>query len=145
MVLRDIENNCLTLPEAAIKYNVSVCRIQFWRRIARASGYDALYETKHTHACAQASCVCPAHCQPSSESGRASLPLAHFVAAVDGWVCFFPVCFGFRRKKKISLNELPLGRFSLHFSAQVSIKGTSLSVSNSFALNSSEGGVVIPD
>ena len=46
-VLRDIENNFLTLPEAAIKYNVSVCRIQFWRRIARASGYDALYETKH--------------------------------------------------------------------------------------------------
>lgn len=55
----------------------------------------------HSHACAQASRVCPAHCQPSSESGRASLPLAHFVAAVDGWVCFLPVCFGFRRKKNI--------------------------------------------
>ena len=46
MVLRDIENNCLTLSEAAIKYNVSVDRIMFWRRMARESGYDALYETK---------------------------------------------------------------------------------------------------
>ncbi|MBQ6014845.1 MAG: helix-turn-helix domain-containing protein [Bacteroidales bacterium] len=46
-VLQDIENNCLTLSEAAIKYNVSVSRIQFWRRIVRASGFDALYETKH--------------------------------------------------------------------------------------------------
>ncbi len=46
MVLRDIENNCLTLSEAAIKYDVSVDRIMFWRRMARESGYDALYETK---------------------------------------------------------------------------------------------------
>lgn len=93
--------------------------------------------TLHSHACAQASRVCPAHCQPSSESGRASLPLAHFVAAVDGWVCFSLCVLGSGKKIYISLNELPLGQFSLHFSAQVSIKGTSLSVSNSFALNSS--------
>lgn len=87
----------------------------------------------HSHACARASPVCPAHCQSGTESGRASLPLA---PRVDGWVCFSPGCFGFRGKKK-SPNELSLGHFSLHFSAQVSLKGTSLSVSNSFALNSS--------
>ena len=46
MVLRDIENNCLTLSEAAIKYDVSISRILFWKRKVRASGYDALYETK---------------------------------------------------------------------------------------------------
>ena len=45
-VLRDIENNCLTLSEAAFKYDVSPERISFWRKIARGSGYDALYETK---------------------------------------------------------------------------------------------------
>ena len=45
-VLRDIENNCLTLSEAAIKYNVSTSQIQAWKRKARESGYDALYETK---------------------------------------------------------------------------------------------------
>ena len=46
MVLRDIENNCLTLSEAAIKYDVSISRILFWKRKVRASGYDVLYETK---------------------------------------------------------------------------------------------------
>ena len=45
-VLRDIENNCLTLSEAAIKYDVSTSQIQAWKRKARESGYDALYETK---------------------------------------------------------------------------------------------------
>ena len=45
-VLRDIENNCLTLSEAAIKYDVSASRIQIWKRKARESGYDALYVTK---------------------------------------------------------------------------------------------------
>ena len=45
-VLRDIENNCLTLSEAAIKYDVSASRIQIWKRKVRESGYDALYETK---------------------------------------------------------------------------------------------------
>ena len=46
MVLRDIENKCLTLFEAAIKYDVSASRIQIWKRKARESGYNALYETK---------------------------------------------------------------------------------------------------
>ena len=46
MILRDIENNCLTLSEAAIKYDVSVSCIQFWKRKVMASGYGALYETK---------------------------------------------------------------------------------------------------
>ena len=46
MVLRDIENNCLTLSEAAVKYDVSTSRIHTWKRIARESGYDALYVTK---------------------------------------------------------------------------------------------------
>ena len=46
IVLRDIENNCLTLYEAAIKYDVSVSQIQSWKRKVRSSGYDALYETK---------------------------------------------------------------------------------------------------
>jgi len=42
-VLRDIENNCLILSDAAIKYDVSVSQIQIWRRKARELGYDALY------------------------------------------------------------------------------------------------------
>ena len=46
MVLRDKENNCLTLSEAAIKYNVSVSQIMSWRRKVFASGYGILYETK---------------------------------------------------------------------------------------------------
>ncbi len=46
LVLRDIENNCLTLCEAAIKYDVSASQIEFWKRKARESGYGALYETK---------------------------------------------------------------------------------------------------
>ena len=45
-VLRDIENNCLTLSEAAVKYDVSASRIQIRKRKARESGYNALYETK---------------------------------------------------------------------------------------------------
>ena len=47
-VLRDIENNCLTLSEAAIKYDVSASWIQTWKRKARGSGYGALYETKRS-------------------------------------------------------------------------------------------------
>ena len=46
LVLRDIENNCLTLSEAAVKYDVSTSRIHTWKRIARESGYDALYVTR---------------------------------------------------------------------------------------------------
>lgn len=80
--------------------------------------------------------MCPACCQPSIESGRVCLPLA---PSVDGWVCF-PCMFWVQgEKKKCSPNELPLpALFPSFFSAQVSLKGTSLSVSNSFALNSSE-------
>ena len=46
MVLRDIEDNCLTLSEAAIKYNVSTERIVVWRRMVREAGYEALYAIK---------------------------------------------------------------------------------------------------
>lgn len=42
-VLCDIENNHLTLPEASVKYDVSVSRIRQWRNIVRESGYEALY------------------------------------------------------------------------------------------------------
>lgn len=84
--------------------------------------------------CAPAWHACPAPCQASTESGRASPPLA---PGVDGWVCFSLHVLGSGERKKKSPNELSLGHFSLHFSAQVSLKGTSLSVSNSFALNSS--------
>ena len=45
-VLRDIEENHLTLVDASLKYNVSDSRIIVWRRIARTQGYDALAITK---------------------------------------------------------------------------------------------------
>ena len=45
-VLRDIEENHLTLVDASLKYNVSSSRIQVWRRIARTQGYDALAITR---------------------------------------------------------------------------------------------------
>ena len=41
-VLRDIEENHLTLVDASLKYNVSVSRICAWQKIARSHGYDAL-------------------------------------------------------------------------------------------------------
>ena len=41
-VLRDIEENHLTLVEASLKYNVSAGRISVWQKIARTQGYDAL-------------------------------------------------------------------------------------------------------
>lgn len=88
----------------------------------------------HSHTCSPASHARPAPCQSSTESGRASSP--PLAPSVDGWVCFSLYVLGSGKKKK-SPNELSLGHFSLHFSAQVSLKGTSLSVSNSFALNSS--------
>ena len=46
MVLRDIENNCLPLFEAAVKYDVSVSQIKVWRRKVREKGHSALYEEK---------------------------------------------------------------------------------------------------
>ena len=45
-VLRDIEENHLTLVDASLKYNVSLNRIYIWQRIARTKGYEALVETK---------------------------------------------------------------------------------------------------
>ena len=45
-VLRDIEINCITLREAALKYNVSIDRIFAWRRDVRKKGYEALYQYK---------------------------------------------------------------------------------------------------
>lgn len=84
-------------------------------------------------------CMCPACCQPSTESGRVCLPLA---PGVDGWVCFPCVFWVQGEKKNISQMSFSWGAFPsfffFFFSAQVSLKGTSLSVSNSFALNSSE-------
>ena len=41
-VVRDIEENHLTLVDASLKYNVSANRIYIWQRIARTQGYDAL-------------------------------------------------------------------------------------------------------
>ena len=45
-VLRDIAENCLTLSEAAVKYDVSVSQIKVWRRKVREKGHSALYEEK---------------------------------------------------------------------------------------------------
>ena len=45
-VVRDIEENHLTLVDASLKYNVSPNRIYIWQRIARTKGYEALAETK---------------------------------------------------------------------------------------------------
>ncbi len=45
-VVRDIEENHLTLVDASLKYNVSPNRIYIWQRIARTKGYKALAETK---------------------------------------------------------------------------------------------------
>jgi len=46
VVVRDIEDNCLTLSEAAVKYDVSRSQIKVWRRTMREKGYTALYEEK---------------------------------------------------------------------------------------------------
>ena len=45
-VVRDIEENHLTLVEASLKYNASPSRISVWRNIAKAQGYDALSVVK---------------------------------------------------------------------------------------------------
>ena len=45
-VVRDIEENHLTLVEASLKYNVSTNRIYVWQRIAKTQGYDALAITR---------------------------------------------------------------------------------------------------
>ena len=41
-VIRDIEENHLTLVNASLKYNVSSSQIRVWRKIAQTQGYDAL-------------------------------------------------------------------------------------------------------
>ena len=46
VVLRDIEDNCLTLPEAAVKYDIGLSTIQAWRRKVQENGFGALYEVK---------------------------------------------------------------------------------------------------
>ena len=45
-ILRDIEENHLTLFEASAKYNVSEGRLLKWKKIVRERGYAALYELK---------------------------------------------------------------------------------------------------
>ena len=45
-VVRDIEENHLTLVDASLKYNVSTSRINVWQRIVRTQGYDALASIK---------------------------------------------------------------------------------------------------
>ena len=45
-VLRDIEENHLTLVEASLKYNVSATQIYLWKKIARTQGYDVLAITR---------------------------------------------------------------------------------------------------
>ena len=45
-VLRDIEENHLTLVEASLKYNVSDSQLYKWRKIVYNLGYDALAITR---------------------------------------------------------------------------------------------------
>ena len=57
-VVRDIEQNHLTLVEASLKYDVSSSQIQIWNRIARTQGYGALAIT------------CPRGRPPKNDMGR---------------------------------------------------------------------------
>ena len=45
-VLRDIEENHLTLVEASLKYNVSDSQIIVWKKIAKTHGYESLAITR---------------------------------------------------------------------------------------------------
>ena len=45
-VVRDIEENHLSLVEASLKYNVSSSQIYVWQKIDRTQGYDALAITR---------------------------------------------------------------------------------------------------
>ena len=45
-VIRDIEENHLTLVDASLRYNVSASRIYAWQKIAKTQGYDALAITR---------------------------------------------------------------------------------------------------
>lgn len=64
-----------------------------------------------SHACARATHVCPTRCQPSTEASWP--PLAPGVDCRR--VGLFSLHVLGSEKKKKSPNELPLGRFSLHF------------------------------
>ena len=43
-MVRDIEENFITLHEASVKYDVSVSRLSYWIQIVHKNGYRALYE-----------------------------------------------------------------------------------------------------
>ena len=45
-IVRDIQENFLTLYEASVKYDVSATRLTIWLRAVREKGYTALYEYK---------------------------------------------------------------------------------------------------
>ena len=45
-IVKDIEENGLTLVEASIKYNVSANRLSIWLRLYREKGIEALYEIR---------------------------------------------------------------------------------------------------
>ena len=45
-VVRDIEENHITLVDASLKYNASASQIKIWLKLARTQGYDALSITK---------------------------------------------------------------------------------------------------
>lgn len=86
----------------------------------------------YSHVCAQDTCVYPLTASPI---------LSQSSLAASGTRCrrvglFFPCVLGSEKKKNPQMS-CPGALFPSFFSAQVSLKGTSLSVSNSFALNSS--------
>lgn len=41
-VVRDVEENNITLLDASLKYNASASQIKVWLKVARTQGYDAL-------------------------------------------------------------------------------------------------------
>ena len=45
-VVRDIEENHITLVDASLKYNASASQIKIWLKLARTQGYDALAITQ---------------------------------------------------------------------------------------------------
>ena len=45
-VVRDIEENNITLVDASLKYNASASQIKVWLKVARTQGYDALAITR---------------------------------------------------------------------------------------------------
>lgn len=45
-VVRDVEENNITLLDASLKYNASASQIKVWLKVARTQGYDALAITR---------------------------------------------------------------------------------------------------